>query len=158
MIIQCCCGGSLRCATLEEISPIAYRLRLDCHRCANWVTASGRYEEIEAMVESRLWSNDVQHELDRLPPHIAPLVKQEVETYADKHRRRIITMSLFWEAKNRGKISWTPLTESRLSNVPASIRAMAKVEIERMAIDRGLTEITEALMDEAKTKFLGMRS
>jgi hypothetical protein len=34
---------------------------------------------------------------------------------------------------------------------------MAKVEIERMAIDRGLCEVTENLMDEAKAKFLGMR-
>jgi hypothetical protein len=158
MIVQCCCGASMEAAAVEEISPIAYRLRLDCHGCANWLTASGRYEEIEALVPSRIWSNDVQHELDRLPPHIAPLVRQEVETYADKHHRRIITMALFWEAKNRGKVSWTQITEARLSNVPASIRAMAKVEIERMAIDRGLTEITEALMDEAKIKFLGMRS
>ena len=34
---------------------------------------------------------------------------------------------------------------------------MAKIEIERMAIERGLPEVTESLMNEAKLKFLGMR-
>jgi proto-chlorophyllide reductase subunit len=145
-------------AAVEEISPLVYHLRLDCQGCANWITASGRHEEIESIVTSRVWSNEVKHELERLPPHVEPLIRQELEAYADKHNQRIITMALFWEAKNRGKISWTPVAEARLSNVPASIRAMARVEIERMAIDRGLPEITEALMDEAKIKFLGMRS
>ena len=145
-------------ATVEEISPLEYRLRLDCRGCANWIAVSGRCEDIEGIVDVPVWSNDVQHELDRLPPYVAPLIRQEVEAYANAHHRRIITLTLFWEAKNRGKVSWTPVTEARLSNVPPSIRAMAKVEIERMAIDRGLTEITEALMDEARTKFLGMRS
>jgi hypothetical protein len=31
------------------------------------------------------------------------------------------------------------------------------VEIERMALEQGLSEVTELLMDEAKAKFLGLR-
>ena len=147
----------MRPETVEEVSPLLYRLRLGCHRCANWILVSGRFEEIEPIVISRVWSSEAQHELDRLPPYVAPLVKEEVETYADKQGRRLITMAVFWEARNRGKVSWTPVAEGRLANVPAPIRAMAKVEIERMAIERGLSEVTESLMDEAKVKFLGMR-
>ena len=55
------------------------------------------------------------------------------------------------------RVSWSSAAKDRLANVPASIRSMAKVEIERMAIEQGLSEVTEALMDEAKAKFLGMR-
>jgi hypothetical protein len=143
--------------TLEEISPLSYRLRLGCRKCANWMTASGRLEEIEPVVTSRVWSNEAKHELDRLPPYVAPLVKEDVETYADTQGKLIITLALLGEAKNRGKVAWTQLAAARLSNVPATIRAMAKVEIERMAIERGLSEVTENLMDEAKAKFLGMR-
>ena len=44
-----------------------------------------------------------------------------------------------------------------MPQIPAPIRSMAKVEIERMALEQGLSEVTEALMDEAKAKFLGMR-
>ena len=92
-----------------------------------------------------------------MPPYIAPLVKHETEQYAQKEERRLITLSLFREARNRGKVSWTSIAEARLAKVPAPIRSMAKVEIERMAIDRGFSEVTESLMDEAKAKFLGMR-
>jgi hypothetical protein len=109
------------------------------------------------MVTSLLWSNEAYHELDRLPPYIGPLVKQETEQYARKEGHHVITLTVLREARNRGKVSWTSIAESRLQKVPAPIRSMAKVEIERMAIDRGLCEVTENLMDEAKAKFLGMR-
>lgn len=147
----------MRAEALEEVSPLLYQLRLACGACANWVKMSGRPEEIEPMVRSTLWSNEARHEADRLPPYVAPLVRQETERYAQKEGHYLITLTLFWEARNRGKVSWTPNAEGRLANVPASIRSMAKVEIERMAIDRGLSEVTEGLMDEAKAKFLGMR-
>jgi Proto-chlorophyllide reductase 57 kD subunit len=157
MIPSCCCGGAMRPEALEEVSPLLYRLRLACIRCANWVTMSGRLEQVEPIVTSLLWSNEAYHQVDRLPPYIGLLVKQETEDYAQKEGRRVITLAVFRESKNRGKVSWTPIAEGRLEKVPALIRSMAKVEIERMAIDRGLCEVTENLMDEAKAKFLGMR-
>jgi hypothetical protein len=143
--------------SVEEISPLLFRARLACTACANWVALSGRLEDVEPMVRRRLWSNDARHELDRLPPFIAPLVQEEVERYAGQEQRNLITLTVFREARNRGKVSWSSSAEQRLLNVPAPIRAMAKVEIERMAIERGLSEVTEDLMNEAKAKFLGMR-
>ncbi len=147
----------MRAEALEEVSPLLYHLRLACIRCANWVTISGRLEQVEPIVTSLLWSNEAYHQVDRLPPYIGLLVKQETEDYAQKEGRRVITLAVFRESRNRGKVSWTPIAEGRLEKVPALIRSMAKVEIERMAIDRGLCEVTENLMDEAKAKFLGMR-
>ena len=157
MVASCCCGAAMRAEALEEVSPLLYHLRLACIACANWATIAGRLEEVEPLVTSTLWSNEARHEVDRLPPYIAPLVKHETEQYAQKEERRVITLSLFREARNRGKVSWTSIAEARLAKVPAPIRSMAKVEIERMAIDRGFSEVTESLMDEAKAKFLGMR-
>ena len=153
----CCCGAPMEAEALEEVSPLRYHLRLGCTGCANWVTASGRLEDVTPLVGRTLWSNEARHEMDRLPPYVGPLVQEEVEAYAGKHGRLLITVSLYQEARNRGKVSWTPAAEVRLSNIPPPIRSMAKVEIERMAIERGLAEVTEALMDEAKAKFLGMR-
>jgi hypothetical protein len=157
MIPSCCCGAAMRPEALEEVSPLLYHLRLACLRCANWVTMSGRLEEVEPLVTSILWSNEARYEVERLPPYIAPLVKHETEQYTQKEGRSLITLTLFREARNKGKVSWTSTAEARLANVPAPIRSMARVEIERMAIDRGFTEVTESLMDEAKAKFLGMR-
>jgi proto-chlorophyllide reductase subunit len=157
MVVECCCGRALHARAVDEESPLLYHLRLGCTQCANWIKISGRLEEIEAMVSESLWSKQGRGELERLPPHISMLVQQEVETYAVKTGRNLVTRAVFLEARNRGKVSWTPGAEQRLSNVPAPIRSMAKLEIEGMAIQRGLAEVTEALMDEAKAKFLGMR-
>jgi len=157
MNVRCCCGALLEAKSVEEASPLQYQLQLGCSSCANWVMESGRLEEVAPLVERRLWSNQARHELDRLPPYLGPLVREEVEAYAEKEGRLLITLALYREARNRGKVSWAQSAQNRLSNIPASVRSMAKVEIERMAIERGLSEITEALMDEAKAKFLGMR-
>jgi len=142
---------------LEEESPLSYHLRMGCVACANWIRASGRLEDLTPLVSRTLWSNDARHELDRLPPYIASLVREEVESYAAQEGRVLITAALFQEARLRGKVSWPPAATERLAKVPETIRSMAKVEIERMAIEQGLSEVTEALMDEAKAKFLGMR-
>lgn len=157
MNARCCCGAVMEAKTLEEESPLSYHLRINCTVCANWVTVSGRLEEVTPFVERTLWSNEARHELDRLPPYVESLVREEVESYAAKEGRALITVALFQEARLRGKVSWSPVAKERLANVPAPIRSMAKVEIERMAIEQGLSEVTEALMDEAKAKFLGMR-
>lgn len=157
MKARCCCGAAMESHSLEEESPLCYHLRLTCTVCANWMTVSGRLEEISLWVASTLWSDIARHELDRLPPHIGPLVREEVESYAGKVERTVITLALYREARNRGKVDWTPAAEGRLTNIPDAIRSMAKVEIERMAIERGLSAVTEGLMDEAKAKFLGMR-
>jgi len=143
--------------TLEEESPLSYHLRLGCTECANWVTASGRLEALTPLVERTVWSNEARHELERLPPYVESLVRDDVEAYAAQAGRSLITVSLFQEARLRGKVAWSPAAQERLANVPAPVRSMAKVEIERMAVERGLAEVTEALMDEAKAKFLGMR-
>lgn len=143
--------------SLEEESPLSYHLRLCCTECANWVMVSGRLEEITLLVQRTLWSDDARHELDRLPPYVEHLVREEVESYATKEGCALITLALFQEARLRGKVSWSPAAQDRLANVPATIRSMAKVEIERMALEQGLSEVTETLMDEAKAKFLGMR-
>jgi len=157
MKARCCCGALLEAKALEEESPLSYHLHLGCTACANWVTASGRLEEITQLVERTLWSNEGRHELDRLPPYIEPLVREEVEAYASQRGCHLVTLALFHEARNRGRVAWAPAAKDRLANIPPQIRSMAKVEIERMAIEQGLSEVTEALMDEAKAKFLGMR-
>jgi hypothetical protein len=43
-----------------------------------------------------------------------------------------------------------------LDNVPAPVRAMARVELERTAAERGQARITVALMEEVKAKYFGM--
>ena len=51
---------------------------------------------------------------------------------------------------------WHPDAEQRLSRVPSPVRAMARVELERTALDRGMLEVTVALMEEIKARYFGM--
>ncbi|MBI3359250.1 MAG: PCP reductase family protein [Nitrospirae bacterium] len=55
-----------------------------------------------------------------------------------------------------GDIVWSKEAELRLDNIPSFIRPMARKEIERIAKEKGMTEITDALMEETKSKFIGM--
>lgn len=53
----------------------------------------------------------------------------------------------------KGTLTWTPGAEVRLNNAPSFIRPTAKMAIERVARDKGVSVIDEALMDEAKSGF-----
>jgi len=51
--------------------------------------------------------------------------------------------------------AWTPEAEGRIDRIPAFVRPMAKVAIERFARERGYPTITGEVMDEAR-EGLGM--
>lgn len=55
----------------------------------------------------------------------------------------------------KGTLTWTPGAEARLNNAPSFIRPMAKMAIERVARDKGVSVIDESVMDEAKGEFAG---
>ena len=52
-------------------------------------------------------------------------------------------------------VRWTDGAEKRLSTIPEFVRPMARTGIEKFARDKGLAEIDEGLLDEAK-HFFGM--
>lgn len=51
--------------------------------------------------------------------------------------------------------TWSPEAKERLNNVPPFVRPIAKKSIEKLAIEKGFKVINDALMDEAKGKFMG---
>lgn len=58
-------------------------------------------------------------------------------------------------AEESAEITWTPEAKARLEKAPVFIRPMIKKGVEKKAKARGLTEITEELMDEAKKEAMG---
>lgn len=94
--------------------------------------------------------------MDRLPRYVEPLVRQEVEDYANRNGITVISTDLMTEAGTQGMVSWHPEAKRRLSRVPGPVRAMARVELERTAQDRGLPEVTVELMEEIKARYFGM--
>jgi hypothetical protein len=67
-----------------------------------------------------------------------------------------MTFALFSQARHGGEVAWEAAAEQRLARVPAPVRAMARQELERTAIDKGQSHVTIALMEEVKARYFGM--
>ena len=52
-------------------------------------------------------------------------------------------------------VRWTPGAEARLANIPAFVRPMARTGIEQFARERGVLEVDEQILNEARD-FFGM--
>ena len=106
--------------------------------------------------EQLLWTSDAQEKLAKLPSFVQPMVKSSVETYARKSGFTTVTLQVMDDSKNSTTegIHWTPDAQQRLDNIPDFIRPMARREIERLVKERGGSEITAEIMEEAKEKFM----
>jgi hypothetical protein len=104
-----------------------------------------------------VWSPEAQERLNKIPSFMRPMVQMGIESYAKKFGIASITPEVMDASKNdAGDIEWAPEATRRLDNIPSFIRPMARKEIERIAREKGMSRITEALMDQAKEKFMGM--
>jgi hypothetical protein len=103
------------------------------------------------------WEASATERLEKVPSFMRPMIQMGVENYARKNGIATITPEVMDQSKNDpGDLSWSQEAERRLDNIPSFIRPMAKKEIERIAKERGMTQISEALMEESKSKFIGM--
>ncbi len=118
--------------------------------------SSGAASTPAPAAEQLLWTQDAQEKLAKLPSFVQPMVKSSVETYARKSGFTTVTLQVMDDSKNSTTdgIQWTPEAQQRLDNIPDFIRPMAKREIERLVKERGGTEITADMMEEAKEKFM----
>ena len=152
----CGCQQTFRVEEIEELASDEVFARFHCDACGWAVGAEGPLKEIDHLVPPSTWSDEAQYHLSRLPPYLAPLVRDEAEAFARDQHYQIMTFSRLVAARNKGMVEWSPDAEHRLANVPSGIRTMAKTELERTALDRGMPEVTVALMEEVKTRYFGM--
>ncbi len=154
--MQCSCLQTLCIADVQELDSDEVFVRFNCESCGWAVGAEGSLKEIDPLVPSVIWSDEASYDLSRLQPYIEFLVRDEVETFAYDQHYKIVTSSRVTTARNKGMIAWSADAERRLANVPSGIRTMAKTELERTALDRGMPEVTVTLMEEVKTRYFGM--
>ena len=159
-MLVCGCGRWMHTQGVDEAFADephgAWLVRSECLGCGTSVGCEGTPDESLALVDRLVWSDDARHGLDRMPPYVAPLVKQEVEDYVRSKGQKVVTMALMAQARQGGAVVWEPEAEQRLVNVPGPVRAMAKLELERTAMERGLSRVTVALMEEVKARYFGM--
>ncbi|HSA64960.1 MAG TPA: PCP reductase family protein, partial [Nitrospira sp.] len=68
---------------------------------------------------------------------------------------RVVTYDSLMRPRGE-RIEWESEAERRLNNVPAPVRTMARIELERTAAERGIGRVTVALMEEVKAKYFGL--
>ena len=126
------------------------------HGRPNGLGSSGATGTTAPATEQLLWTPDAQEKLAKIPSFVQPMVKSSVETYARKNGFTTVTLQVMDDSKNSSTegIHWTPEAQQRLDNIPDFIRPMARREIERLVKERGGSEITAELMEEAKEKFM----
>lgn len=154
--MQCGCQQPFSLDEVEELEFDVLFARFHCTGCEWTVGAEGSLKEIDPLVPANTWSDEARYHLSRLPPYLAHLVRDEVETFAHDQHFKMMTYARLVSARNKGMVEWSPDAERRLANVPSGIRTMAKTELERTALDRGMPEVTVDLMEEVKARYFGM--
>ncbi|GJL58706.1 MAG: hypothetical protein NPIRA03_15630 [Nitrospirales bacterium] len=154
--MQCGCEYFLRIVEVEELPSDSVFAKFHCDRCGFSLGAEGNAKELDAVVSHVEWTDEALYQMSRLPPYLLPLVREEVEKFASTRGQKVVTVARVGSARNKGMVEWNPDAERRINNVPLGIRAMAKIELERTALDRGMPAVTVALMEEVKARYFGM--
>ena len=91
--MQCGCQQPFRVEEIEELASDEVFARFHCDACGWAVGAEGPLKEIDPLVPPNTWSDEARYHLSRLPPYLAPLVRDEVETFARDQHYQIVTYS-----------------------------------------------------------------
>ena len=159
-MLTCGCGRWMHTEGVEERSYAdgtpQWFIRTECRGCGLKVGVDVPAGQPSGFVDRMMWTDEAIHRLDRMPPYLASLVRSEVEQDMRVRGERVITYDIVLRPRTGERIEWTSDAERRLERVPAPVRAMARIELERTAADRGGTRITVALMEEVKARYFGM--
>lgn len=159
-MLTCGCGRWMHTEGIEErgseAGSLQWFIRSECRGCGLKVGVDVPEGQAQGFVDRLLWTDEALHRLDRMPPYVATLVREEVEQDLRSQGQRVVTYETLLRPRTGERIDWDPEAERRLDRVPAPVRAMARIELERTAADRGVSLITVSLMEEVKAKYFGM--
>jgi hypothetical protein len=159
-MLTCGCGRWMHTAGVEERAcedgGLQWFIRSECRGCGLKVGVDVPAGQPNGLVDRVIWTDDARHRLERMPPYLSPLFREEVERDVRARGECVITYDALLRPRTGERIEWDGDAERRLDNVPAPVRAMARIELERTAAERGATRITVGLMEEVKARYFGM--
>ena len=159
-MLTCGCGRWMHTEGIEERvyedGVPQWFIRTECRGCGLKIGVDVPAGQPGGLVDRVMWTDDAIHLLDRMPPYLSPLVRGEVEQDMRVRGERVVTYDILLRPRTGERIEWTSEAERRLDRVPAPVRTMARIELERTAADRGEARITVALMEEVKARYFGM--
>ncbi|MDF0668061.1 MAG: PCP reductase family protein [Nitrospira sp.] len=161
-MLTCGCGRWMHAEGIEErageTGASQWFIRSECKGCGLKIGIDVPEGQTQGLVDRLMWTDEALHRLDRMPPYIATLVEKDVEQDVRQRGSSVVTYDALLRPTIGERIEWDLETERRLERVPAPVRAMARIELERTAADRGMSQITVSLMEEVKAKYFGMGS
>ena len=131
-------------------------IRSECRGCGLKVGVDVPAGRPNGFVDRMMWTDEALHRLERMPPYLALLLRDEVEQDSRARQERVIAYETLLRPRTGARLEWDTEAERRLDNVPAPVRAMARIELERTAAERGFSRVTVPLMEEVKAKYFGM--
>jgi hypothetical protein len=159
-MLTCGCGRWMHTEGIEERvcedGSQQWFIRSECRGCGMKVGVDVPAGQLNGLIDRVMWTDEALHRLERMPPYLAPQFRDEVEQDLRARGERVATYESLLRPRNSDRIEWDSEAERRLCNVPAPVRAMAKIELERTAVERGTGRITVALMEEVKAKYFGL--
>lgn len=159
-MLTCGCGRWMHTEGIEERMNTDgaphWFIRSECRGCGLKVGIDVPEGQPQPLVDRLLWTDEALHRLERMPPYLAVLVREEVEQDMRRQGQRVVTYDALLRPRTGERIEWDREAERRLERVPAPVRAMARIELERTAADRSLSRVTVSLMEEVKAKYFGM--
>lgn len=159
-MLTCGCGRWMHTEGIEERAGDGgapqWFIRSECRGCGLRVGVDLPAGQTDGLIDRLVWTDDALHRLERMPPYLAPLFRREVEQDVRARGEKVVAYDTLFRPRTGERIEWEPEAERRLDNVPAPVRAMARIELERTAAERGTARITVALMEEVKAKYFGM--
>jgi hypothetical protein len=159
-MLTCGCGRWMHTQGIEERAgdggASQWFIRSECRGCGLRVGLDVPEGQTYGFVDRLTWTDEALHRLERMPPYMVPFFREDVEGGARVRGERVITYETLLRPATGERIEWEPEAERRLERVPAAVRAMARIELERTAADRRLSRITVPLMEEMKAKYFGM--
>ncbi len=160
IVLTCGCGRWMHTEGIEERTTgdgdSQWFVRSECRGCGLKVGVDVPAGQSDGMVDRIIWTDEARHRLERMPPYLSNLFRDEVEQDIRARGERVITYDAVLRPRTGERIEWDLDAERRLENVPAPVRAMARIELERTAAERGASRITVALMEEVKARYFGM--
>lgn len=131
-------------------------VRSECRGCGLKVGVDVLEGQTQGLVDRVIWTDEALHRLERMQPYVATLVRDAVNVGVRARGLQVVTDETVRNPSIGERVEWEPDAAQRLERVPAPVRAMARIELERTAADRGLSRVTVSLMEEIKAKYFGM--
>jgi hypothetical protein len=136
MMLTCGCGRWMHTEGIEERTgekgSEQWFIRSECRGCGMKVGVDVPAGQLSGLVDRLIWTDDARHRLERMPPYLAPFFQHDVEEDLRARGERVVTYDTLMRSQGE-RIEWDPDAERRLNNVPAPVRSMAKIELERTA-------------------------